>query len=126
MPKPRKLLGLALIAWALWTMYGGGGFSPVSTSITAATYVYEKDQSGGVPPGVQFALREINQAGKISAAAIEADVVDSTGNTPRQYKIAVEAAKAAGLPALVVQAGEKVAQTVSAPLTSEQVMEAVK
>lgn len=28
MPKSRKLLGFALIAWALWTMYGGGGILP--------------------------------------------------------------------------------------------------
>lgn len=111
------LLAIALL------MRGGfsiGGFA----TITAATYVYEKDQSGGVPPGVQFALREINQAGKVSAASIEVDVQDSTGSTPPKYKVAVEAAKTAGLPSLVVQAGEKVVKTVSAPSTAEQVMEA--
>jgi hypothetical protein len=96
------------------------------SAITAVTYVSEKDESGGVPPGVQYALREINQAGKISAAAIEADVVDSTGKTPPQYEIAVKSAKEAGLPSLVVQAGDRVVKIVSAPKHEEQVMEAIK
>ncbi len=117
-----QFAAIVLLILAAWTagLFGGGGGS---SAITAATYVHEKDQSGGVPPGVQFALREINQAGKVSAAAIEVDVVDASGSTPPQFKIAVEAAKTAGLPSLVVQAGEKVVKTVSAPLTSEQVME---
>jgi hypothetical protein len=125
MQSDRSSFAIRLILIILILKYSGGGFLSPS-AITSATYVYEKDQTGGVPPGVQFALREINLVGKVSAAAIEADVVDSTGSTPSQYKIAVEAAKAAGLPALVVQAGQKVVKTVSAPLTAEQVQEAVK
>lgn len=113
-------IGLVLVLFSLLGDGLPGGFA----TITAATYVYEKDESGGVPPGVQFALREINEAGKVKSAAIDDDVTDATGNTPPQYKIAVETAKKAGLPALVVQADERVVKTVSAPLTAEQVMEA--
>lgn len=114
-----RIFGWILLIYLFATM-GGGGFA----AVTQSTYVYEKDQSGGVPPGVQFALREINAAGKIAAASIEVDVKDSTGNTPPQYKVAVESAKTAGLPALIVQAGDKVVKTVSAPETTEQVFEA--
>jgi len=121
----RSQVVMRLLLVLLILQFSGGGFS---APVSQVTYVYEKDQNGGVPPGVQFALRALNVdlAGRISAAAIEADVKDSTGNTPPQYKIAVEAAKAVGLPALVVQAGEKVVKTVSAPSTAEQVTEAVQ
>lgn len=119
------IIGLLLIV-AAWDFGLLGGVGIGVAPITAATYVYEKDQSGGVPPGVQYALREINQAGKIAAASVDVDVKDSTGSTPPQYKIAVSAAKEAGLPALIVQAGEKVVETVAAPETAEQVMEAVQ
>lgn len=123
-----KAILVALVLLVLVNVGGipGGG----SAQITSATYVYEKDQSGGVPPGVQYALGEINKAGKVSAAAIEADVKDATGNTPPQYKVAVEKAKEVGLPSLVVQAGEKVVKVVKStkdsPLTEEQVLEAVQ
>ena len=116
-------IGFVLILFVLWRSNGG-----VSAEITQVTYVHEKDQSGGVPPGVQFTQDELYDAGKISAAAIEDDTEDATGQTPPQYKIAVNAAKEAGLPSLVVQAGEKVvevlADTKENPLTEEQVREA--
>lgn len=128
--KPVQIVGCLLLLLAAYLHSQGGGGGILTDQITQATYVYEKDQSGGVPPGVQHALGEINKAGKVSAAAFDVDVVDSTLKTPPQYKIAVDAAKTAGLPALVVQAGEKVVKTLThtkdSPLTAEQVLEAVK
>lgn len=125
----KRIEGLVYALLLLAILFRGGIGIGVFAEVTQATYVYEKDQSGGVPPGVQFALGEVNKAGKVAAAAIEADVKDSTGNTPKQYQIAVAEAKAKGLPSLVVQAGEKVVKVVTStkevPLTEKQVMEAV-
>jgi hypothetical protein len=61
----------------------------------------------------------------IMATAFEEDTKDATGETPHQYKPALIAAQAAGLPALVVQAGDKVLKVVKAPKTDTEVLEAV-
>jgi hypothetical protein len=53
-------------------------------------------------------------------------VVDGDGEVPDQYAAAIEAARKAGLPALVIMAGGKVLRVVKAPTTAEQVTEAVK
>ena len=96
-----------------------------ATKATAATYVYEKDQ-GGVPSAVMYGLNRVNRENKIIATVFEQDSTDGTGDTPEQYKAAVTAAKAAGLPCLVVLAGSTVLRTVKAPTTEAAVMEAVK
>lgn len=93
--------------------------------VTAVTYVYEKDQNA-VPVQVMAALNQINREQAIKATVFEQNTTDGTNDTPEQYKVALAAAKAAGLPALVVQAGDKVIRTVKAPTTIEQVTEAVK
>lgn len=96
--------------------------TPVNPStITSLTYVYEKDM-GGVPAAVAAALDRINREKKVPATVFEEDTVDGSGQTPEQYRIPLEAARAATLPALVVMSGTTVAKTIKAPKTSEDVL----
>lgn len=125
------------IAWALVAALGvvnGGALDGCSfdwpidvvvspdTKATRATYVYEKDETA-VPAGVLSALNKLNRLGVV-ATPFEADTIDGGGEVPDQYRVALAAAKEAGLPALVVQAGDQVLRTVKAPTTEEAVMEA--
>lgn len=123
------LLILGAIAGLLpGCLLGGGGLPPIlnpTVEVSRATYVYEKDD-GGVPPSVEFALNEINKGGKIVASVIEDDIQDVSGQTPQQFKVAVDTAKKEGLPALVVEAGETVVRTVKAPTTETEVLEAIE
>jgi len=95
-----------------------------SGNVDRVTYVYEKDDTA-VPRPVSFALTQLNEQG-IVATELEHETVDGTGEVPEQDKIALAAAKEAGLPALVVQAGEVVVRVVKNPKTEADVMEAVK
>jgi hypothetical protein len=92
--------------------------------VTKVTYVWEKDKTA-IPRPVGAALTQLNTQG-ILASDIEADVVDGDGQVPDQYKVAIEAAKKAGLPCLVVQAGDEVIRVLSDPKTLEAVLEAAK
>lgn len=94
------------------------------SKVTAATYVYEKD-AGTPPPGVLAGLSTLNAQG-IIATTFEEDTTDGTGETPAQYKLAKEEATKAGLPALVIQAGDKVIRVIKAPATDSHVLEAIK
>lgn len=99
--------------------------STPTTSITAATYVFEKDD--GMPPSpVRVALNRINRETSIIATEFEQNSFDGSDEIPDQYKAALASAKAEGLPALVVLAGDKVVRVVKAPKTELSVMEAVK
>lgn len=90
--------------------------------VSAVTYVYEKD-SGSVPSDVLVALDKLNKQG-ILATAFEEDTVDGSGETPSQYKDALEASKD-NRPALVVTRGNKL--KVHPKVTTEaQVLEAAK
>lgn len=91
---------------------------------TSVTYVYEKDDTA-IPPPVLAALDKLNREKKILATTFEDDTKDGTGEVPDQYKVPLAAATGAGLPALVVTAGDKVLTVVKSPTTLEQVMEAV-
>lgn len=95
-----------------------------SAPATGAVYVYEKDESP-VPVGVTVALNRLNRERKIVATLLEADTTNGTGVVPAQFKPALDAAKAAGLPCLVVVAGSAVLRVVPAPATEAAVMEAV-
>lgn len=92
---------------------------------TAVVYVYEKDQTA-LPPGVQTGLNRLNRERNILATSFEDDTTDGTGEVPDQYKVALAAARAKGLPALVVLAGDKAINVIAAPTTEAQVMEAAK
>ena len=115
---------IIVIAW----MALGGKFSILqptpATKATAATFVYEKDQHI-VPGPVLAALNQLNRERGIIATLFEQDTKDGTGDVPEQYKPALAAAKEAGLPALVVQAGKDVLRTVKDPKTEDEVLKAV-
>lgn len=96
-----------------------------NTTVTSATYVYEKDDTA-IPVGVSTALNRLNRERNIRATLFEDDTVDGDGDVPDQYKVALQAAVQAGLPAFVVQAGDKVLTVVKAPATEQQILEAVR
>jgi hypothetical protein len=117
----RLLLVVAVLMMAI-------AFLPVSwsaTKPTAATYFYEKDDTA-IPLGVTTGLNRLNRERGIVATLFEDDTSDGDGDIPDQYKIPLEAARKAGLPALVVVGGVKVLNVVPAPTTEVQMMEAVK
>ena len=99
---------------------------PVLTApaVTAAVYVYEKDQTA-VPTGVVVGLNILNRDRGIVATLLEADTTDGDGEIPDQYRPALAAAKDRGLPALVVLSGSTVMSVVQAPADSDAVTGAV-
>lgn len=93
--------------------------------IDRVTYVYEKDQNIAPKP-VSFALHRLNTEYKnVIATHFEQDSTDGDDDVPDQYKIALESARKAGLPALVIQAGSRVVKVIKSPTTEAQVMDAV-
>ena len=91
---------------------------------TAAVYVYEKD-AHAVPAFVTVAINRLNRERKIVATLLEADTTDGIGDVPDQYRLALAAAKKAGLPAVVALAGQTVLRVTPAPATEAAVLEAV-
>lgn len=91
---------------------------------TAAVYVYEKDSSA-VPTAVTAGLNKLNRERKILANLLEADTTNGGGHVPTQFRQALDAATAAGLPALVVLSGTAVLRVVPAPGSIDAVVEAV-
>lgn len=101
--------------------------------VAKVTYVYEKDHNA-VPRPVSAALQRINRehAGLIVASEFEDDTVDGDGDTPDQFKNALRVSRnfgspgQAGVPILVVEAADgTILNTVKAPTTEKQVMEAI-
>ena len=97
---------------------------PLTNEVTAVVYVYEKDNNA-VPLQVAKALQDINAAGGAVASDFEEDTVDGDGQVPDQYKVALDAARKAGLPALVTLKGQTVYKVVKAPKATAPVMEAM-
>ena len=93
-------------------------------SATAAVYVYEKDD-GAVPPFVTVAINKLNRERRVVATLLEADTTDGTGDVPDQYQAALDAARKAGLPAVVALAGRQVIRVTPRPGSEAAVMEAV-
>lgn len=130
------IVGIILLLLAAWVYASGGTMALPSipwpsvpsiiapANVTAVTYIYEKD-AGGIPPAVSAALGELNAAG-IRATTFEEDTLDASGQVPEQYKLALPAAREAGLPSLVVMSGETVVRVVKQPTTKEAVLEASK
>ena len=122
-----KSLDKLAILLIVWLMLGGklpDLVSPVVQPLkaTAATYVFEKNETV-VPPPVLAALDQLNSQG-IVATVFEDDTTDGTEEVPEQYKVPLAAAREAGLPALVVTADKVVLRLVKDPRTEKQVMEA--
>lgn len=95
-----------------------------STLVTAGVYVYEKDD-GPVPAGVSSGIDRLNREKKITASMCEDDTVDGTGEVPEQYRVAVDAARKAPLPAFVVLSGSTVIKVVKSPKAEEEIVGAV-
>ena len=93
-------------------------------SATGAVYVYEKDD-GAVPAYVTVAINKLNRERKVVATLLEADTTDGTGDVPEQYRAALDAARKAGLPAVVALAGRTVIRVTPRPGSEAAVMEAV-
>lgn len=93
--------------------------------VDRVTFVFEKSKHP-IPLEVSNALNKLNTEKGILATVFEQDSKDGDGEVPDQYKIALEAARKAGLPCLVVQSGSSVLKTVAAPKTVADVMEAIK
>lgn len=118
------LIGLGLFKFDLRALVDL--LSPHSkTTATAAVYVYEKDE-GPVPTGVYAGIEKLNREKQIIASLFEYDTVDGTGETPEQYKPALNAAKARSIPALVVLSGTTVVTVLEKPQTEEEIWEAVR
>ncbi len=113
------------VAFPGWTIPSLPGIPRLSPAVTAATYVYEKDE-GGIPNEVQTGLDRLNREKKILATPFEQDTKDGAGEVPDRYKVPLEAAKKVGLPSLVATAGAKVVRVVKNPTTEAAVMEAAK
>ncbi len=96
----------------------------ITPKADSAIYVYEKDQ-GGVPPAVMSGLSKLNSDRKLVATEFEQDTKDGTGEVPEQYKVALEAAKKAGLPSLVACSGSRVLKVTKDPRTEEDVLKGV-
>lgn len=108
------LIGVGLL------LLGGGPISSLH-KVTAVTYVH--DEKAAIPTGVSAAINELNTKG-IVASCFPDDATDGDDQVPDQYKVTLPAAKAVGIPSLVVQSGAKVLRTVKAPTTKQQVLEA--
>lgn len=121
----RKLTPASLAVWILiaWLLTGGSLPIVAPATVTAATYVH--DEKAVIPSGVLAALNELNAKG-IVATAFPDDATDNEDQIPDQYKHTLPAARAAGIPALVIQSGDKILRTIKAPTTREQVIEAAK
>jgi len=91
---------------------------------SAAVYVYEKDAST-VPVGVTAGLNRLNRERQITATLLEADTTDGTGDVPEQYRPALDAGKAAGLPAFVVLSGSTVIAVKRVPESEDDIVRAV-
>jgi hypothetical protein len=109
----RKWIWIPLVTFALGMVLGVAGskcdFTPdpkppvvvvEPVKPDRVVYVYEKDDTA-VPSEVMVALDKLNRAG-IEATDIDEDIVDGNGEVPDQYKVAIDAARLAGLPAFVL------------------------
>ena len=125
--RPNPLVTVALLAFAYWATFGQGSGCNLPiiapTKVDRVTYVH--DEKAALPSGVLAGIAELNTKG-ITATNYPDDTTDGDGDVPDQYKIALPAAKAVGIPALVVQSGDKVVRTIKGPTTKAQVLEAAQ
>jgi hypothetical protein len=111
----RKYIWIPLVTFALGMVLGVAGskcdftpapkppvvvVEPPKPKADRVVYVYEKDDTA---PSIEVMamLDKLNRAG-IQATDIDDDVVDGDGEMPDQYKVAIDAARLAGLPAIVL------------------------
>jgi len=108
------------VAWLPWPSF----ITITAPVATKATYVYEQRQ-GSVPSAVLSALNTLNRSGVV-ATPVDQHVLGGGDAIPAQYVVAMEEAKKAGIPCLVVEYSTGPPKVVKAPTTAEQVLEAAK
>lgn len=96
---------------------------PVIDAKALVSIVYESSATP-VPRQVHNARFELEAKG-YEVRVVDADVVTGTGTVPLPLKPAIEAARAQGLPALVITNGEKVLKKIALPATAEEIVKAV-
>lgn len=123
----RDWLFLAVMGVGLWLSFGGklpDNIAPAPINkVSSVVFVYEKDDHA-IPSPVLAALNQLNRRG-IVATTFDDDIVDGTGEVPKQYAVALAESRKSGLPVLVVQAGDEVVNVVKNPTTEQAVLEAV-
>jgi hypothetical protein len=112
MPRSHHLL--LLVAILLLLMPSGSA----SGTIDQVFYIYETSETSE-PPYIAAAIRQLDDLG-LDARAFDADR-DNASLQP-----AIGAARAAGLPQIVMLSGYRVIRTMPPPGTVEAVLEAVK
>lgn len=97
--------------------------SPTRKAVRA-TYVFEKSREIA-PRGVSAALNEIAGASGAACSAVDQDVKNGDGATPKQYEVAIREAKSIGLPCLVVEFDDGTFRAVKV-VTGDDVKKAVQ
>jgi hypothetical protein len=90
---------------------------------TMAVVVYESSEQPIAP--YAMAARDRIEAAGIEYRITDKDVETGDGQTPVELKPAIDAAKAAGLPSLVMQAGEAVQRVVPFPKDADAIVKEV-
>jgi len=116
--------GLFLLAGPLPAIPWPESVVTAPAASTAAAYVYEKDDHA-IPAYVTAAVNRLNRERRIAATLLEDDTTNGDGEVPAQYRLALEAARKAGLPAMVAMAGGQVLRVTPKPASEAAVMEAV-
>lgn len=119
MPNRLKLFLIVLLLLA--SQYVGGVDLPFATEPDQGYYV--RRARTAIPAPVASALNKLNAKG-IKAEEVSGSAVDGTGEVPDQHKIAIAAAIDAGIPAFVVQAGDRVVKVIKSPTTEEDILNA--
>lgn len=119
-----RVLVIIAVVLVIALAQGGGGVLP-TTKITDVVYVYEQREHP-VPSGVMSGMNRLNREKNVVATFFDKDTKNAAGETPKQYVVPLAAAKDAGLPSLIVVAGDKAVKVVKDPKTEAQVVGAVQ
>ena len=99
---------------------------PPTTTATAAVYVYEQ-RDNSIPRPVAVALQQLNAGDSgVVCSEFDDDTLNGLDQTPKQFRTALEAARAAGIPCLVVLSGDTVLKVVPNPQTAADVTGAIQ
>lgn len=96
---------------------------PVVDTKSLVSIVYESSEMP-VPRQVHNARFELEAKG-YECRVVDADVVTGLGTVPVHMRVAIEAARSQGLPALIVTNGDKVLRKMALPATDVEIVKAV-